>query len=128
MKTLLAGLMICFFTLGGCFEWTEDSQGNLQSVGLPGVPVWQSSKAQAPLSTQLGMSPEESAKISGPVLVMPTAAGPSRYRFYETGNNQCEQDLQRLMAQRAATPSSDPVPYCTTNPTAPPQQGSIFAF
>lgn len=28
----------------GCVEWTTNSQGNLQSIGIPGVPVW---KAQA---------------------------------------------------------------------------------
>lgn len=29
----------CVLT-SGCFQWTEDSAGTLQSVGLPGVPVW----------------------------------------------------------------------------------------
>src|SRR5713101_882621 len=26
--------------LCGCFSWSEDSQGNLKSFGLPGIPVW----------------------------------------------------------------------------------------
>jgi len=36
----------------GCIAWTEDSKGNLQSVGLPGVPVWkaQQPSPQAPLA------------------------------------------------------------------------------
>jgi hypothetical protein len=128
MKTLLTTLLISLCALAGCFEWSQDSQGNLQSVGLPGMPVWQSKTANAPLTTQLGMTPEESAKMSGPVLVMPTAAGPYRYRFYQAGNNQCAQDLQKIMAQRASTPSNDPAPYCTENPTAPPSQGKFFMF
>ena len=128
MKTFLAGLMISVMTLAGCFEFTQDSQGNLQSVGLPGVPVWKSSTADAPLTTELGMSPEEASKMSGPVLVLPTAAGPYRYRFYQTGNNQCEQDLQKIMAQRASMPTSDPMPYCTDHPTKPPSQGNFFLF
>jgi hypothetical protein len=39
--------------VAGCIAWTEDSKGNLQSVGLPGVPVWTAPKrsAQAPLSS-----------------------------------------------------------------------------
>ena len=129
MKTLLAGLTICLLMLAGCFEFTQDSQGNLQSVGLPGVPVWQSSKAQAPLTTQLGMTPEESAKMSGPVLVMPTAGGAYRYRFYETGENHCAEDVQKLMAARIANPTNDPVPYCTDKPSSPPpQSGNFFVF
>jgi hypothetical protein len=32
--------LLALAILSGCFSWTEDSQGNLKSFGLPGVPVW----------------------------------------------------------------------------------------
>jgi len=31
----------------GCFEWTEDSQGNLKSLGVPGIPLWKASPTPA---------------------------------------------------------------------------------
>jgi hypothetical protein len=34
------GLLSLFALLAGCVTWTEDSQGNLKSFGVPGVPVW----------------------------------------------------------------------------------------
>jgi hypothetical protein len=42
----------------GCIAWTQDAKGNLQSVGLPGVPVWTASnppgqQAAAPSPTQM---------------------------------------------------------------------------
>jgi hypothetical protein len=43
--------------LAGCLAWTEDSSGKLQSVGLPGVPVW---TAQKP-SPQAALAPGESS-------------------------------------------------------------------
>ena len=128
MKTCFTALLISLFMLSACFEWTQDPQGNLQSVGLPGAPVWKSNAPPPPLTTQLGMTPEEASKMSGPVLVMPAASGPYRYRFYQTGNNQCAQDVQKIMAQRASMPTNDPAPYCTENPTAPPSQGKFFIF
>lgn len=45
----------------GCFEWTEDSQGNLKSVGLPGLPVWKADSGKS-ASGQAGGS-----QISDPV-------------------------------------------------------------
>jgi hypothetical protein len=45
MGRLLAFITAVSLVLAaGCVEWTEDSQGNLRSIGIPGVPVW---KAQA---------------------------------------------------------------------------------
>jgi hypothetical protein len=35
-----------FALLMGCFEWTEDSQGNLRSVGVPGLPVGRRNQPQ----------------------------------------------------------------------------------
>ena len=120
-----AVLLFCLIALAGCFEWTQDSQGNLQSVGLPGMPVWQSSQPPPPLApTTLGFTPEEAAKISGPVLVMPTSSGQYRYRFYQTGQNHCVEDLQKMMAERATSYAVGPAPYCTDQPPAPLNKGS----
>jgi hypothetical protein len=126
-----AGLLLCITGLAGCFEWTQDSQGNLQSVGLPGVPVWQSKAPPPPVTpTQLGFAPDEAAQMSGPVLVMPSASGSYHYRFYQTGQNHCTEDVQKIMASRAAYPTNDPAPYCTDKPTMPPAQksGSFMGF
>lgn len=133
MRSLvIATLLLCITGLAGCFEWTQDSQGNLQSVGLPGVPVWQSSAPPPPVSPgTLGYTQEEAAKMSGPVLVMPTTAGPYRYRFYQTGQNHCVEDVEKLLAERANnTYANGPAPYCTNQPTMPPGQksGSLFGF
>jgi hypothetical protein len=127
---VFATLLLCQFGLTGCFTWTQDSQGNLQSVGLPGVPVWQSSAPPPAVSpTQMGFTPDEAAKMSGPVLVMPSASGAYRYRFYQTGQNHCAEDVQKLMASRAAYPTNDPVPYCTDKPTEPAAKaGSFMGF
>src|SRR5262245_66477327 len=35
------GSLLSLLSLTSCVEWTTDRQGNLQSIGLPGVPVWQ---------------------------------------------------------------------------------------
>ena len=121
----LAILLFCLTAFAGCFEWTEDSTGHLQSVGLPGVPVWQSSQPPPPLApTTLGFTPEEAAKISGQVLVMPSGNGSFRYRFYNTGENHCAEDLQKMMEQRATSYAVGPAPYCTDKPTAPINKGS----
>jgi hypothetical protein len=130
MRTaIFGGLLFGLCMLAGCFEWTQDPQGHLQSVGLPGVPVWQSSAPPPSLPTQLGFTPDEAAKMSGPVLVMPSASGSYRYRFYQAGQNHCAEDLQKMMAQRISTSTNDPVPYCSDNPTAPPpKSGTFFAF
>ena len=49
MKLQLVALLCCtalvMITAGGCFEWTEDSQGNLKSVGVPGIPIWKAKTA-----------------------------------------------------------------------------------
>jgi hypothetical protein len=44
---ILLSVMLMAALIAGCFEWTEDSQGNLKSVGLPGVPVWRASPSSA---------------------------------------------------------------------------------
>ncbi len=96
-------------------------------MGLPGLPVWQSSKPAAPLSsTDLGFTPEQAAKFGGPVLVIP-AAPPSRayqYRYYEAGQNHCQDDLEKLLDLRAREQAIGPAPYCTDKPAAPENHGS----
>ena len=38
---LAVGLPLALCSLTACVEWTTDPQGNPQSIGLPGVPLWQ---------------------------------------------------------------------------------------
>jgi hypothetical protein len=128
---LAALVLFCACVVSACIAWSEDSQGNLQSVGLPGVPIWKSSKPPAPLTpTDLGMTPEEAAKVGGPVLVEPPNPPSSfyRYRFYSAAHNNCESDLQKMLAKRAQSGATGPAPYCTEHPTAPATQGNAFAF
>jgi hypothetical protein len=128
---LVVLLVLCVFTASACFEWTEDAQGNLQSVGLPGVPIWKSNAPPAPVTPQtMGMTPEEAANVGGPVLVEPSAP-PNRmyrYRFYPAASNTCEADLQKLLAERAQSDATGPAPYCTDHPTAPPVEGNAALF
>jgi hypothetical protein len=42
-KSIILMVVLVLFSVSACFEWTEDAQGNLKSVGLPGMPVWTSS-------------------------------------------------------------------------------------
>ena len=46
----------------GCFEWTEDSQGNLKSFGAPGVPFW-----KATPDTDSSSSSADSTEASTPI-------------------------------------------------------------
>ena len=108
-------LLLCIIGLAGCFEWTQDSQGNLQSVGLPGVPVWESKRAAtAGHSEHLGLHPGGGRANEWPGAGDPLGVGPYHYRFYQTGQNHCAEDVQKIMAARAA------YPYATIpRPTAP---------
>jgi hypothetical protein len=129
-RAVLVVVAICCCALAGCFSWTEDQQGNLQSVGLPGVPLWKSKKPPAPISlTDMGMTPEEVSKVSGPVLVLPPdqTSKTTRYRYYQTDHNNCQQDLAKMLAVRASDATGDP-PYCTETPTAPVSKGNAFVF
>jgi hypothetical protein len=128
---LFALALICTCAVSACFQWTEDSQGNLQSVGLPGVPIWKSSAPPAELKpADLGFTPEEASKFGGPVLVEPPAPGSRayRYRFYSAGNNKCESDLKKLLAERRSSGATGPEPYCTNRPTGPATRGNGFVF
>ncbi len=68
--------------------------------------------------------------MGGPVLVEP--AGPDsrayRYRFYPASNNQCENDLKKLLAERKQDGATGPEPYCTDRPTGPPTRGNALIF
>lgn len=126
---VVAAISCC--ALAGCFQWTEDQQGNLQSVGLPGVPIWKSKTPPAPMKlSDMGFTPEEASKVSGPVLVLPPDQSVKmyRYKYYPTGHNNCQQDLAKLLADRAASNATGDAPYCTQTPTAPPSKGSAFVF
>jgi len=129
-RTSIAVMAICCCAVAGCFNWTEDQSGNLQSVSVPGVPIWQSSKPPPPVTpTELGMTPDEASKMSGLVLVLPPdqTSKATRYRFYQTGQNKCQEDLAKALADRPGNATGDP-PYCTETPTAPASKGSAFIF
>ncbi len=130
-RAVLVVAAICCCALAGCFQWTEDQQGNLQSVGVPGLPIWQSKKPPAPINlTDMGLTPEEVSKVSGPVLVLPPVppVKVTRYRYYQTGQNRCQEDLKKLLADRAASDATGQAPYCTETPTAPPSKRTAFVF
>ncbi|HZP45672.1 MAG TPA: hypothetical protein VFB15_08485 [Candidatus Binataceae bacterium] len=124
-RVSLAILLISSVALAGCLAWTEDSQGNLRSVGLPGVPLWQS-KQPPPVMTpsDFGLTPQQAAQYSGPILVIPNPNGSAMYKFY-SGQNGCADDLKAMMAQRAQSNQNGPAPYCAPPPgPAAAQQGS----
>jgi hypothetical protein len=70
----------------------------------------------------LGISPEEAAKVSGPVLVLPPSATVKswQYRYYQTGQNHCQDDQQKLLAARARNGENGDAPYCIDSSTAAP--------
>jgi hypothetical protein len=45
---LLLVALLASALAAGCFEWTEDPQGNLKSVGVPGVSVWKAKDQPTP--------------------------------------------------------------------------------
>ena len=128
-RVTLSLLSAVLLLTAGCFSWTEDQNGNLQSVGLPGVPVWQS-KAPPPEVTpaSVGFLPDEAAKMGGPVLVEPNDNGPWRYHFYQADQNHCDDDLKKLLAARPANSPADTMPYCSLHPTQAPIKGHALLF
>jgi len=72
-----------------------------------------------------GLTADEAAKISGPVLVIPSAppSRATRYRYYQTGLNHCQDDLKKILDAQRTSGATAPPPYCTTTPTAPVTQG-----
>jgi hypothetical protein len=138
IRVALAVVVACCVALAGCFSWTEDQDGNLKSVGLPGMPVWKAKEPGPPTGlTDTALTPDQAAKVSGPVLVVPPdqSSALPRYRYYQTGQNTCQQDLAKMISDRAASNSTGPPPYCTGTPTteapsasAPTGKGSAFVF
>ncbi|MFZ2062400.1 MAG: hypothetical protein WAU82_15420 [Candidatus Binatus sp.] len=121
-RAVLVVVAIWCCGLAGCFEWTEDPHGNLQSVGLPGLPVWKSKTPPAPMTpAEMGYTPEEASKMGGPILVEPPNGSVKmyRYRYYQTGQNNCQQDLQKMLAERAASNATGAAPYCADSSGAP---------
>jgi len=121
-RAVLVAVAMCCCALAGCFEWTEDPHGNLQSVGLPGLPVWTSKTPPAPMTpAEMGYTPEEASKMGGPILVEPPNGSVKmyRYRYYQTGQNNCQQDLQKMLAERAASSATGAAPYCADSSGSP---------
>jgi hypothetical protein len=132
-RAVLVVVAMCCCALAGCFEWTEDSNGQLKSVGLPGIPVWTAKKPAPPQGlTDMALTPDQASKVSGPVLVVPPdqTSQLTRYHYYETGQNNCQQDLAKLQAESGGSNSGGPQPYCTETPAAaaPPSKGAAFVF
>ena len=63
LRPALASIAILLvIVLSGCLEMTHDSSGNLQSVGLPMVPVWTAPKREVtPRTQELETTPVSSA-------------------------------------------------------------------
>jgi hypothetical protein len=117
-------IAICCCGLAACFEWTEDPHGNLQSVGVPGLPIWKSKTPPAPMTpAEMGFTPEEAAKMNGPIMVVPPDGSVKtyRYRYYQSGTNNCQEDLNKILAARAASNATGPAPYCTDSSSASSQ-------
>jgi hypothetical protein len=38
----VAALTLALLNAAGCIEWSTNPQGQLRSIGVPGVPVWKS--------------------------------------------------------------------------------------
>jgi hypothetical protein len=130
-RAVLVVVEICCCALAGCLEWTEDRNGQLKSVGLPGVPVWTAKKPPPPQGlTDMGLTPDQASKVSGPVLVVPPdqTSQVTRYHYYEAGQNNCQQDLAKLQAEKGGSNSGGQEPYCTETPAAPPSKGTAFVF
>lgn len=128
-RAVLVAVATCCCVLAGCFEWSEDQNGNLKSVGLPGVPVWQAKKPSPPQGlTDTALTPDQASKVSGPVLGVPPDQPnePTRYHYYETGQNNCQQDLAKLLAEKGG--AGGQAPYCTESPAAPTSKGTAFVF
>jgi hypothetical protein len=117
--------------LAGCFQWTENPQGNVQSVSVAGAPVWQSKNASKPMTpAALGIPPDEAAKMGGPALVIPAdSSNPQwRYRFYYENNNQCAADLAKQLAVRTQQNITGAAPFCSEAPPQPSLQGHGLLF
>ena len=80
--------------------------------------------------TDTGLTPDQASKVSGPVLVVPPdqSSQLTRYHYYETGQNNCQQDLAKLQAEKGGNNSGGQAPYCTETPAQPPSKGTAFVF
>src|SRR5262245_51260646 len=67
--TLTIGLLFTLLHLTSCVEYSIDRQGNLQSIGVPGLPVWQTQT----LAEQKRMAAEGNLSASPGAMVDPTA-------------------------------------------------------
>jgi len=126
-------IVLASCAMTGCFEWTQDPQGNTTSFGIPGAgaPIWQSKSNPPPLNpTDAGMTPEEAAKVGGPVLVWPPSATVKtwRYRYYLAGQNHCQDDLNKILAERAQNGETGDTPYCSDAPSAPANKAAFVLF
>lgn len=126
-------VLLASCAIAGCFEWNQDPQGNMTSFGIPGAgqPIWQSKTNPPPLSpTDAGMTPEEAAKVGEPVLVWPPSATARswRYRYYPADQNRCQDDLNKILAERAQNGETGDAPYCSEAPSAHANKATFLLF
>ncbi len=78
----------------------------------------------------MALTPDQASKVSGPVLVVPPdqSSQLTRYHYYETGQNNCQQDLAKLQAEKGGSNAGGQSPYCTETPAPPPSKGTAFVF
>jgi len=131
-RSLLVAVAACCCLLAGCVEWTEGPNGNLDSVGLPGLPVWQAKEAgSSSMSTapDIEISQTGTGDLGGPVLVIPPAESGkvARYRYYEASDNHCEDDLKKMLADRAPGASGSQ-PYCSDSASLTPEKSASAAL
>jgi len=67
--TLTIGLLLAIFHLTACVQYSIDRQGNMQSIGLPGLPVWQTQT----LAEQKRLAAEGDLVASPGSMIDPTA-------------------------------------------------------
>jgi uncharacterized protein YkwD len=94
-RSVIIGLS--FALLMGCFEWTEDSQGNLRSVGVPGLPVWQAQPT--PARTESGGASDASSAPPDPQIAELSASG--------AGNGTWLAELNRWRESAGVAPVSE---------------------
>jgi hypothetical protein len=67
---LVVGVLLSLFSLTACVEWTTDPQGNPRSIGLPGLPLWQTQT----LAEQKRLAAEGDLAATPGAMVDPAAA------------------------------------------------------
>ena len=101
-KAALAALAVSLLTIlvAGCLEFQEDRSGNVQSMGLPGVPIWTRPKpAVTPQTQQLETSPALNSDWLGRLNYWRQMAGVRPVGENSNLSYGCQQHAQYLVDQ-----------------------------